>query len=230
VGQGSTDDNGHYNIYWQYPGLYPEYAPYIKIVIATSHAGGRFSIGISNGATPTAASGGFYPIHGGTKYIGGLVVGSSGAPHWHFNAYWAAERVWREAFGRVGVLSAYMTNVDIRGFADNIPGFLGQCGTSCADGPNRRVQLDAGAGLAPQARVMHEYGHVASYFTHNFLVYPDYCWPDTYCANPGWGQTTPEWGMDGFEEAFATLGPNVTFWDPNAINPTTCWTTTHCFA
>jgi hypothetical protein len=121
----------------------------------------------------------------------------------------------------------------MRGFADVISSYLpyGQdsCDSSCSWGPTKEVHLDADAGFAPQARAMHEAGHIASYVTHPWqmidssgTVYGlNFSW-----GGVGWQPDNPEWGSGAFEEAWATHYGSVTFWADNADTPTTCYTTT----
>jgi hypothetical protein len=137
-------------------------------------------------------------------------------------------REWRDVFNLVGVLQAGYTNVEIRGFADTIAGFQGTCTTSCAYGPTKHVQLDAAAGFSPQARVMHEMGHIATYVTHNWALTGNYNWPNT-TGSSGWSQTSAEWSVSAFEEAFATHYGSIAFWGDNAVTPTTCLTSATCY-
>src|SRR5690606_18517219 len=122
-------------------------------------------------------------------------------------------------------------------FQDNIPGFLGNATSSVAEGATRRVQLDSAAGFAPQARVMHELGHIASYVTHPWQFTRDYTWAPSSppgAPEPGaagkWQFTTAEWGVSGFEEAFATHYGSVAFWNDNSVNPTSCLSTGNCYS
>jgi hypothetical protein len=161
--------------------------------------------------------------------IGTYFLGSSAAPDPYANAYWAGEREWREVFNLVGVLQANFTNVEIRGFVDNIPGFRGNCPTSCANGPAKQVQLDDNAGFSPQARVMHEMGHIASYVTHAWQRTNNYNWPNT-TGSGGWSKTSAEWSVSGFEEAMATHYGSIAFWADNAASPTTCLSSLTCYS
>jgi hypothetical protein len=161
----------------------------------------------------------------GTTWSGG----SSGSPNPYANAYWAAEKLWRTVFNLVGVLQTNFTQVEIRGFADNIPGFRGECTSSCASGPDKQVQLDAAAGFKPQARVMHEMGHIATYVTHPWERTNNYNFPDTVAGGGGWSRNEAEWGVSGFEEAFATHYGSIAFWGANATAPTTCNSTQSCY-
>jgi hypothetical protein len=122
----------------------------------------------------------------------------------------------------VGVFSSNFTNVEIRGFANTITGFMPTepCNTSCADGPSKRVQLDANAAFMPMSRVMREMGHVADYVEKNYKGVNDYCYPSH--GGCGWSFNSAEWGSGAFEEAIATLGSNATFWWPDATTPTSC--------
>ncbi len=231
--QSATDDDGHYSLHWT--ATQSQSNTLARVVFYSQHKEDRFDILTTSGSVPTAVTDYYYLINSGVRNLGGAGIGNSVNPNHYFNTYWAAERVWREAFATVGVLYAYMTGVSIFGFDSNgvvvlVPDALGPCPTSCAAARDPAVLLDANAGLQPQARVMHELGHIASYYSHNWHIQntTDYCYPG-HGSNCTWGQATEEWGIVGFEEAYATLGANVTLWDTTAVNPTSCLTNYTCF-
>ncbi|MEO7034480.1 MAG: hypothetical protein ABI548_11295, partial [Polyangiaceae bacterium] len=157
--------------------------------------------------------------------VGSWTVGSSTAPDPYYNAFWAAERLWRNVLSLVGSATVNFTGIQVRGFANNIPGFLGSQPTSAADGPTKRVQLDANAGFSPQARIVHELGHIQNYVANPFKFSGSYSWD----GNSGWGYTTPEFGSVAFEEGFATHYGNIEFWYDNSVTPTSCLTSGTCY-
>jgi hypothetical protein len=241
LGQGSTATDGSYNVAWSSPSATAPSS--VRLRFFTQHKDGRFSLMEANGAGYNVYTGLFGTGHNGYSpsdtYRGTTYAGSSGAPLGHPNAYWAAERLWRETLSRVGVLQTNFTGVTIRGFQDTISGFMpsnraDKCETSCAWGPTKQIHLNTAGAYAPQSRIMHEMGHIASYWLHPWFIEYDqattlhYDWDN---ASPdGWNHTTAEWGLVGFEEALATHFGSVTFWAANAIAPTTCLaSSSHCY-
>lgn len=228
IGQGGTGTDGTFTASWTAP-----VAPaQIRVRFFASQKDSRFHFADPGGAwynwftslITTGPSSGASP-----QPIGAWFLGSATAPDPYANAYWAAEREWRDVFSLVGVLQTNFTNVEIRGFADDMPLFRGNCPTSCASGETRQVQLDADAAFNPQARVMHELGHIATYVTHPWQRTRNYNWPDK-TGTGGWSQSSAEWSDAAFEEAFATHYGNVAFWSDNAETPTSCNTSATCYA
>jgi len=231
IGTGSTDDNGNYTVAWS-RSTFPSQ---IGVKVFPYQKEGRFWFAntagqlINNwfGLVNTAAN----TTLTSPQNVGSWYVGSSAAPDPFYNSYWAAEWQWRYTMNLVGVLISNFTGVEIRGFANTINGFRGTCNTSCAWGPAKQVQLDQNAGLSPQARVMHELGHIATYVTHNWQITGDYTWspPGQPPGASSWCQNCPEWADAAFEEAFATHYGSITFWADNAVSPTTCLSSGTCY-
>jgi hypothetical protein len=220
LGQGVTDDNGQFSVPWA---ATPKPAQvYIKVF--AWHRESRFYFTDTNGA----AYGGYTLVTlaaGATTNIYNRYWGTSASPDKYFNAYWAAELQWRRVMNYVGRLQTQFSNVEVRGFANSMPTFLGTCNSSCAAGEQKRVQLDASAALKPQARAMHELGHVAEYVTKPWSRTIDY----TQDGVAGWSQDSPEFGHTSFQEAWATHYGSIAFWYPSADTPTTCNTVDHCY-
>lgn len=231
IGTGTTDDNGNYTVAWS-RSTFPSQ---IGVLIFPYHKDGRFFLantagqwindwfGWVNTASSTSPS--------APQNVGSWTVGSSNSPSLYDNAYFAIEWEWRYTLNTVGVLQTNFTNVEIRGFADTISGYLpapnsATCTSSCAWGPTKQVHFSADAGLAPQARTMHEVGHIASYVTHPWQIANSagtiLGLNDGY-GGAGWAPDGPEWGSTAFEEAWATHYGSATFWADNADAPTTCY-------
>jgi hypothetical protein len=232
IGTGATDDDGNYTVSWS-RSTFPSQ---IGVVIFPYQKDGRFYFAntdgqlINNwfGLVNTASS----SSETSPQDVGYWHVGSSTAPDPFYNAYWAAEWQWRYTMNLVGILQTNFNNVQIRGFANTISGYQGTCNTSCASGPANQVQLDSNAGFAPQARVMHELGHIASYVTHPWALTGDYTWspPGDPPGAASWCQDCPEWGVAAFEEAWATHYGSITLWADNAETPTTCLSSGPCYS
>lgn len=226
IGYGSTDDNGGFLVSW----TRSTFPTQIGVVILPYHKDGRFYMANSLGQWINNWFGLVNTASGTTvtspQNVGSWGVGGSTWPDPFYNAYWAAEWQWRWVMNAVGVLQSNFTNVEVRGFADTISGYLGSCSTSCAWGPFKQVQLDSNAGFAPQARVMHEIGHIASYVTHPWQITTDYSWG----GSGGWCQTCAEWSVSSFEESFATHYGSITFWADDSTSPTTCLSSGTCYS
>jgi len=233
LGEGVTDDNGYYTIAWSYPGSIPN-ASQTYVYWAADHKENRFFIHYSNGTYPWWATATFTPQNGTTagspQQLGTTNHGSSAAPDLFANAYFGAEMEWREALNYVGVLQANFYWLEIRGFEDTIDDFLGECSTSCASGSANRVQLDDSAALKPEARVMHEMGHIAVYKAKAYTGgWPAiYCYPNTSGDGCGWSSTTAEWSAASFNEALATFTAFTALNYPDAPVPTYCNSTGAC--
>ena len=234
IGEGRTDDTGAWLAGWDTKGA-PAPAM-IEVIVTATQADSIFGINDPAGQYANATTGTFAPTLGTTLFtpqvLQPAVAGTVALPDDYFNAYWAAEWVWRTVIQAAGTAQANFNNIEIRGFQDIIPNFLTAAGnhpSSAAVGSMKRVQLDANAAMAPQARVMHELGHVANYIAHPAQLATVYDWvpgatpPVKLVANPGpWAQDTAEWGAVAFEEAFATHYGSIAFWDLNSEVPTTC--------
>jgi hypothetical protein len=215
LGSGTTDANGNYTISW------------FAWTLATSvtgsvewygeHKDGRFSL--------RNASGGRYvfwtsnvTLRSGTtsrspQDLGTRTWGSATAPHALANLYDGALRTWRDSLSASSRMVADFTNVEIWAFDDD------PCDTSCANGGLKRVTIDStGSAFTPQARIMHELGHIASHLAK----------PRTACSDYGrdggdsWNQTSAEWACASFEEGLATFfGDRAVYW-ASSPQPSTC--------
>jgi len=235
VGQGSSDVNGDFKVSWSSGSL-----ANARVRFFAQDKDNRFVIGDTNGARMNNNTGTFTLVSGTTsgspQNVGSWTGGSSGSPEWWTQLYWAAELEWRNAFNLVGILQTAYTNVEIRGVATSMPGFLGDCSTSCANGASKRIQIDSdSSSRKPQARMMHEAGHVANYLLKPFHYgFTNYCWDSSGATTApdggtcGWSRTGPEWAAAAFEEGFATFSGDNTLWFPNAVAPTSCNSTGRC--
>lgn len=235
IGEGRSDDTGAWLAGWDTNGA-P--APsMIEVIVTATQADGRFGINNAAGQYINATVGAFPPMLGTTLFapqvLDPAVVGTVALPDDFFNSYWAGEWVWRTVMQGAGSAQANFTNVEVRGFQDTIPGFLTAAGfhpTSAASGAQKRLQLDSNAAFSPQARMMHELGHIANYIAHPFNMAMVYDWvqgaatPVKIIPNPGpWGYDGAEWGAVSFEEAFATHYGSIAFWALNSEVPVSCW-------
>jgi hypothetical protein len=229
IGTGSTDSNGNFLIQWSYSGtLTEEQRAQTRVWIRPWHAGDRFRVNYKNGQYPNNWTGYFTLELGSTQSeaqpVGHFYIGSSASPNHYYNVYWAAEMTWRTRLNTSGWFQAYFTGAEIRGFADSMPGFLGDCVSSCALGSEMKIQLDADAGLKPQARVMHELGHLAIYNSHAWHPAED-CYD---MSGAGWWANEPEYPCAAFEEGYATFLANSTLYGYTATAPHYCYSSSYC--
>jgi hypothetical protein len=229
IGQGVTDDNGNFVMYWNTGNLSTQ----ASVTFTARHKDSRFFFTNTSGQFLANVTGGFTLTNGTTQAspqnIGYWYAGSSASPTWYLNTFWQAEMQWRLSFALVGALDSVYTNVEVRGVAQNMPDFLGQCNTSCARGSEKKIQLDSlTSALSPQHRMMHEAGHVVSYqLKPNHGGYSQYCWPNA-TGSCTWSQGSAEWGSAAFEEGFATMMADTTLWNPDAVAPTSCLSSGRC--
>jgi hypothetical protein len=143
IGQGSTDGAGHFVMSWTSSDLTTQ--AYVRWF--TQQKDGRFTVENTAGQRVNNGSGTFTLVNGTTsgspQNVGSWFSGSSANPDPSTNVYWALELEWRTTFNLVGALQTAFTNVEVRGFADNQPSFLGTCTTSCAQGSTKRIQFDS---------------------------------------------------------------------------------------
>lgn len=230
-GQSTTDANGDFSINWNdgsVPGIIRYFAWRYE------HEDGRFRITNMSGTTQQYS--GFAWNNGHSYHIGDVTLGNSGAPHALANVYDGARMMWDNTLSSSSVMQNYFTNVQIRAFepagcldggGNPIPGC---CPTSCANGPNKRIRLDANAAYQPQSRVMHEMGHLASYLAspaQAFNGIASYCY-DGESAPCGWDVETEENGSVQFEEGIATHFANVALYAQNAATPRHCFSSGPC--
>jgi len=146
-----------------------------------------------------------------------------------FNAYDGAWKMWNFSLSQAPLMQTDFNNVGIRVYQS---GQTVPCLTSCADGPNKRIDLDLAAPMSPQPRVMHEMGHIAEFIAaqHKPPGNQDgnYSYPNTTPANSCWtlgGEATcglGEWRSAAWAEGVATFFGDLALYDFTATQPHTC--------
>jgi hypothetical protein len=219
LGQGTTDRYGAYTISW-YSANNDTSG---RLTWSGEHKDGRFYVRDGNGNYFSQESIGFALLNGRTtanpQAAPNSVWGVSGSPNTLANVYDGAWRTWFYSLSYSNAMVLYFTNLSIRSFSS-------KCATSCAEGPTNTVYLDFGAAFAPQARVMHEMGHIASYRAsrgQSFRQAATYCYPSTTVGGGcGWSLLTAEWMAAAFEEGIATFFADTALYWPGARTPHTC--------
>jgi hypothetical protein len=215
IGQGATDAAGNFSIGWTIPNSSDDVSA--DLIWVGEQKDGRFAVRSDTGAQYVFWTFPFTLHNGGSDFIGTLVWGDAQNPNPLANVYDGAWRAWSE-FSLSNRMLAYFNNVELRAFSS-------QCPTSCAFGADNRVFLDPDSAYEPQARVMHEMGHIASYRSNRDQqrnVQTDYCFPNQGGDGCGWTMNGPEWASVGFEEALATFYADTSLYSPWARAPHSC--------
>jgi hypothetical protein len=222
IGQGTTDAAGNFSISWFVGATGGTNLSTAQFVWHFEQKDGRFIIETSAGGAYEVNASGFVLHNNSADQIGTILVGSAAGPNPVANVYDGAWRDWAE-FSLSNRMLAYFTNVHVRAFSTDCP-------TSCADGDARVVKLDPAAAYRPQARIMHELGHIASYLSNrdqSRSVSNDYCYPSTG-DGCGWSMETPEWAQNSFEEGLATFYADTALYAPWATAPHSCISDVAC--
>jgi hypothetical protein len=237
IGVGSTQTSGSFLIKWTGTASNPN-PTQVYIRWFAHHKDNVFRLTHVDGTTHSSQTPWINVASGSTQSnpqnLGNQTLSSGSAdPYW--NAYFQTEWQWRQVFAAVGApFTGTVTNIEMRGFQNNQPSFMGNKPSSAADSPNRRIQLDTDAAMRSQARSMHEFGHIANYWQKTWTLQNSagicatcqYDWD----GNSWWSQDSYEWGVAGFEEAFATHHGSTAFWLASATAPTTCNANTTCYS
>ncbi len=224
LGQGTTGTDGAYSIHWTDPSTSADVEG--QIVFRGENKDGRFQIRNTDlgywiwWSNVTLQ-------RGETTEAGTRTWGNSSSPHALSNLYDGANSMWSSSLTNSARMRAKFTDLDIVAYDGEA------CPTSCASGPKNRVTIDSSeSAYRPQARVMHEMGHIASYLASDGYKQAG-SGTDAYCfggeSSPcGWGMTEAEWAAVHFEEAFATFLGDVAFYGHSALEPRTCNSSSSC--
>lgn len=230
VGAGNSDANGNITINWYHPSISN---PQVVILTTSTHSSFRFSIQDFVGNYWVSWAGPFTITNGATFSAGNLGWGSPGNPSPNMNVYDGAWRMWNDSLVYSNRMVNSFTSVVIQAFEPAVQPPSGPwCGTSCASGSTKTIRLDANAAYQPQARIMHECGHIASYLSRDWTFTGDtYCYPNTSCGSTigSWSLGNPSWGNTAFEEGLATFfGDVALYWANAGTNVQTCLSTGAC--
>jgi hypothetical protein len=223
IGSGSTDENGDFTITWIQLWSYTSAA---RVYFTGAHKDNRFRFQTPSGGTHKYQTSNFTLTNGGTLDIGTRNWGSSSDPKEMVNAYDGAVSMWKNSLEKSNRMKNNFNDVVIYAFSDTEPN---SCGTSCASGTRNDIQLDDDAAYKPQARVMHEMGHIASYVASpRSRPSNNYCYPNDTGSGCTWSFTTAEWRSSSFEEGLATFISDSAFYYWWANDPRTCNSTGAC--
>ncbi len=216
IGQGTTDAKGLYTIWWKSLGTESVSA---RIFWHGEHKNGRFTLKASNGSLWSIYSNPKKLKNKSITWIPYLVIGNSKSPHPMANLYDGAFRMWKDGLNQSNLMRSRFTNVEIRAFDSSV------CSTSCAYGNHKKIIIDsAHSAYMPQARVMHEMGHIASYISNPRIGFSDY----THDGKSGWHMYSAEYASVGFEEALATFYADSALYKQWNKQPLTCVSSGAC--
>ena len=223
IGSGATDENGDFTIAWIQLFSYTSAA---RVYFTGAHKDNRFRFLTSSGGNHKYQTSNFTLSIGGTTAIGTRSWGSASDPKEMVNAYDGAVSMWKNSLDKSNRMKNNFNDVVIYAFSDTAPY---SCGTSCASGSRNDIQLDDSAAFKPQARVMHEMGHIASYVASpRSRPSNNYCYPNATGSGCTWSFTTAEWRAASFEEGLATYLGDSAFYYWWANDPRTCNSTGAC--
>lgn len=223
IGMGQTDVAGNFTVSWNDP----RGPASLYVTWHAEERHGRFTVRPQSGGTFFMWSNSLPRDLDGTTEFGTLTWGSSGSPHEVANIYVAAWREWWEGLWWSDRMYNTFTNVSI------YVGTTHECVTSgCASGPNRWVKLAPSHYAMPQARVMHEMGHVASWLSHDssgvgYLPMAEYCYPTTG-SGCSWAADTAEWRQPAEEEGRANWFADIGLWSRSRQVVSNCLSNLAC--
>lgn len=217
IGSGVTSSDGYFNVNW----FRVSTPTFVRVFWQLEHKDDRFRVRDSTGGTYAYWTPNITVTNGANQYTGTWNVGSSGSPSGIANIYDGADRMWYDALNYSGKMQAVFTNLEIRAYPTDCP-------TACAKGPENRIHMPSGAEFRPQARILHEMGHIASYKSNPRRMSTGYNYPTESLGGGSWSFTTNEWRSAALEEGRATFFGDVAFYWSWATDPRTCNSTGPC--
>jgi hypothetical protein len=225
LGQGTTNTTGNFTVTWTNPGT--GVPPQLQIIWVGEEMNGRFFVRNPDGSQRVFWTWEFPVTVGGNTNMGDATWGWAGNAEPFANVYAGAHRMWFWSLFNSSRMVSTFTNLTIRPFNS------ATCNTSCAIADSNLVLLDDNAAFMPQARIMHEMGHIASFKAHGggfngtgFCEF--YSFPNQNCTNFSWGFGSAEWEAAGFEEGVATHLGDTGLYAQNATQPHSCLSATFC--
>ncbi|MDD9947300.1 MAG: hypothetical protein OXU20_40045 [Myxococcales bacterium] len=237
LGQGMTDAAGFFSITWSDPSVGIFTPVDASLDYLGEHADGRFIIAGPNptpGVNPPLPAGApIVPLQSpftalpGFTWLNFPTYGSAAANSFIAMLHDGAYRMWADSLSQSFRMRTLFWGLEIQAFDNSL------CTTSCAVGDSNVVVIDSTtSAMSPQARVMHEMGHIASYLANtNWTLYDATrtVLALDYSANGfGWNLASPENESAGWEEAVATHYADIALYFPWADVPYSCLNTGAC--
>ncbi len=228
IGQGVTSSTGYFNITW-YRGSTPSY---VRVYWYFEHKDDRFKIRAANNGKLAKWSAPIAVSNGGSVYTGYHYAGTSSAISGLANIYDGADRMWYDALNYSNRMKANFTGLTIRAYPTDCP-------TACANSGENLIKMPSTAPFKPQARILHEMGHIAAGKSAGKSMDPgSYCYPlqetpsgGDDCSDGssnGWSMTSSEWRGVALKEGLATFIGDVAIYWGGAQDPRTCNSTGEC--
>lgn len=213
IGQGATDWDGNYNIKWRTTSAMPTSA---HLAWKYEHKDGRFSLRQPSGGGWVSQSGSFALRASNT-----VTYSPTFTAHGYTNVYDGAVKAWSWSLGTAGLMASRFNDVQIRVFYDPLGS---ECPLGFAHGPENYVCLPDNVAYKPQACVMHELGHMASYLSQPDMEHAGY----GYDGDSTWYNTSEEWLSTRFEEGLASFFASAALYANNAAAPHFCNSDSYC--
>jgi len=228
IGAGVTNASGYFNIVWN-RGSTPAY---VRVYWQFEHKDDRFKVRSDTGGVYAKWTDAIAVTNGGIVDVGALYAGTSSAISGLANIYDGADRMWNDSLRYSGLMLNIFTGLTIRAYPT-------ECATGCADSGANLVKLPAGAEFKPQARILHEMGHIAAGKAAGARMDPgSYCWPlaevpasGDDCSDGssnGWSFTSSEWRGVAFKEGMATVLGDIALYWSGAVDPRSCNSAGQC--
>lgn len=221
IGTGATNASGYFDIVWNRASTPTS----VRVYWQFEHKDDRFKIRsegngvLAKWTEPVSVS------NGGITSVGTLYAGTSTAISGLANIYDGADRMWYDALNYSGRMQDVFTGLTIRAYPE-------ECPTGCANSGTNTVKLPADAAYSPQARILHEMGHIAAGKSAGAAMDPgSYCYPaETTECESGWSSTSNEWRGVALKEGMATFFGDVALYWNGALDPRTCLSSGECGA
>lgn len=230
IGAGVTNANGYFNITWNRAST----PAYVRVYWQFEHKDGRFKIRDENNLILAKWTGELDVTNGGTLDVGTLYAGTSSAISGLANIYDGADRMWNDSLKYSNRMLNIFTGLTIRAYPT-------ECPTACANSGDNVVKIPEGAEFKPQARILHEMGHIAAGKAAGASMDPgSYCYPlaekpasGDDCSDGssnGWSFTSSEWRGVALKEGMATVLGDIALYWSGAVDPRSCNSTGECAA
>jgi len=228
IGTGVTDANGAFSIVWNRAST----PSFVRVYWQFEHKDDRFKIRADGGGVLAKWTWEIAVTNGGVTNVGTIAAGNASAISGLANIYDGADRMWNDSLRFSGLMLSRFTGLTIRAYSD-------RCPTACANSGENMIWMPEGSQFRPQARILHEMGHIAAGKAAGARMDPgSYCYPSQFipgededCPNAatnGWSMTSTEWRGVALKEGMATvLGDIALYWN-NAVDPRSCLSAGEC--
>jgi hypothetical protein len=219
IGAGVTNSSGYFNIVWNRVST----PAHVRAYWQFEHKDDRFKIRSETGGVLAKWTGEIAVANGGISDVGDIYAGISSAISGLANIYDGADRMWNDSLVFSGRMQNVFTGLTIRAYPDDCP-------TACANSGSNLVKIPEGAEFKPQARILHEMGHIAAgKAAGGAMDHGSYCYPlETTNCDGGWSFGSDEWRGVALKEALATVLGDIALYWSGAPDPRSCLSSGEC--